>query len=61
MWLGGDQPTSADRDAFNDMSSPPNADVEPCTFNWWTLVSRFADSVRDSWPTGEKVQGKAAA
>ena len=53
MWLGGDQPTSADRDAFNDMSSPPNADVEPCTFNWWTLVSRFADSVRDSWAAGE--------
>ena len=52
MWLGGDQPTSADRDAYNSMSSAPNPEVDPLTFSWFMLVSRFAESVRESWPAG---------
>ena len=52
MWLGGDHPTSADRDAFNSMSSAPNPEVDPLAFSWFVLVSRFAESVRESWPAG---------
>ena len=58
MWLGGAEPSLADRDAFNEMSSAPSPDKAPATFNWWMLVSRFADAVRDSWPAGGKTQAK---
>jgi len=52
MWLGGDQPTSADRDAFNSLSATPKPDVDPLAFSWFVLVSRFDESVRESWPAG---------
>lgn len=43
-------PTGADKDAYESVkSSPPSAETHPHTFAWFVLVSRFHDSVRNSW------------
>lgn len=49
IWVGGQQPTGADREAFESLNGVPNAKTHPNTFAWYCLVSKFNPSVRDSW------------
>lgn len=39
-WIGGDQATSADREAFESMSIAPKQPVHPHVFNWYELCSK---------------------
>ena len=60
LWLGGHQPSSADREAFEGMGSAPNPETHPASFSWWLLVSKFAPAVRDAWAAGgDAGKGKA--
>lgn len=50
QWIGGAQPSLADREAFEGLSGKmPNVATHPHAFAWYCLVARFADSVRQSW------------
>lgn len=49
QWLGGQQPSSEDAEAFKNMDGTPNVDTHPNAFGWWCLVSRFTDDVRKTW------------
>ena len=61
LWLGGQQPSAADRDAFEGMASAPNPETHPSAFAWWLLVSKFTPAVRGSWggAAAEAPKGKA--
>ena len=59
MWLGGSQPSAADRDALAAMPVPPSAETHPNTFAWWCLAAKFTPPVRAQW-TGEAKQTAAA-
>ena len=53
QWLGGQQPTKEDATAFADLAGKlPSADTHPNAFAWASLVSRFTDAVRGTWPEG---------
>ena len=54
QWLGGQLPCSGDRETFNTLKGKL-IDVEkyPYTFAWFNLVSRFTDTVRESWTDQE--------
>ena len=49
MWLGGQQPSKDDAEAFNSLNECPDADTHPNASAWYSLVSRFTESVRNSW------------
>lgn len=53
IWVGGQQPTGADREAFDDLSGAPNAKTHPNTFAWFVLMSKFSPAVRESWAGGK--------
>jgi len=54
------QPTVADREAFEQLkSSPPSAETHPNTFAWFTLVQRFNESVRSTWGGAAPAKGAA--
>ena len=59
QWVGGQTPTSADKDAFEALSKAGmvNAETHPNTFAWFALVSKFSDKVKATWAAG----GGAAA
>ena len=61
LWLGGQQPSAADREAFEGMASAPNPETHPSAFAWWLLVSKFTPAVRGSWggAAAEAPKGKA--
>lgn len=43
-------PSAADRDGHAQLkANPPSAETHPHTFAWFTLVSMFDDSVRNTW------------
>jgi len=53
---------------FNDLQEvfPPNADLYPNLFFWWSIVSKFTPAVRDSWAAhveqaGAKTEAPKAA
>ena len=48
QWLGGQLPSSADREAFEGLAVPSPA-THPNTFAWWCLVAKFTPPVRASW------------
>lgn len=51
QWVGGQQPTAADKEAFEALKAGPvAAETHPHTFAWFCLVWKFTDAVRDSWP-----------
>ena len=65
QWVGGQQPTAADKEAYQALSAGPvAAETHPHTFAWFCLVFKFTDAVKDSWPAaaagGKKEGGKAA-
>ena len=49
MWLGGQQPSAADNDAFAAMKDAPNPVTHPNVFAWYCLVSKFNPAVRGAW------------
>lgn len=54
------QPTAADREAYEQLkSSPPSAETHPYTFGWFTLVQKFTEAVRNTW--GGAAPAKAGA
>ena len=50
MWLGGQQPSKEDAEQAAALGSAPNVDTHPNAFAWFTLVSRFTDAVKGTWP-----------
>ena len=58
QFIGGQQPSSADAEAFEALkSSPPSAETHPLTYAWFCLIFKFSDAVRASWAGS----GKGAA
>ena len=49
QWLGGQQPSDEDAEAFKNMAAAPVVDTHPNAFAWFSLVGRFTDAIRDSW------------
>ncbi len=49
QWLGGQQPSAADREAIEELPVPPSPATHPNVFAWWCLVSKFTPTVRASW------------
>ena len=50
QWVGGQLPTQADVEAFNDLKSTSiSAATHPHLFAWFNLVSKFTDAVRGTW------------
>lgn len=49
QWLGGQQPSAADREAIDAMPVPPSPLTHPNVFAWWCLVSKFLPAVRATW------------
>ena len=49
QWLGGQQPSAADREAIEAMPQPPSPATHPNVFAWWCLVSKFTPTVRAAW------------
>jgi elongation factor 1-beta len=49
QWLGGAQPSAADREAIEAMPVPPTAASHPNVFAWWCMVSKFSPTVRAQW------------
>ena len=54
QWVGGQTPTSADKDAFEALSKAGmvNAETHPNVFAWFALVSKFSDKVKATWAAG---------
>ena len=67
QWVGGQAPTSADKEAFEAVkSSDIKPETHPNLFAWFCLVSKFSDAIKNSWggaapAKGGKGKGKAAA
>merc|ERR1719327_386433 len=50
QWIGGQQPSTADREAFEGLNGAiPNVASHPHAFAWYCLVARFSTEVRQSW------------
>lgn len=53
------QPTSADREAYEQLkSTPPSAATHPNTFAWFYLVGMFTDAVRATWTGAQPAAAK---
>ena len=51
--MGGQQPTKEDATAFADLAGiMPSVETHPNAFAWASIVSRFSDAVRGTWPEG---------
>ena len=50
-WFGGDKLSAKDREAYEELADvmPPNADLYPSLFFWWSMVEKFSPEIRDSW------------
>lgn len=60
QWVGGQSPTAADKEAWEAVKSANlSPETHPFAFAWFCLVSKFTDSVRDSW-SAAAAGGKAA-
>ena len=60
QWLGGQLPSSADREAFEGCAVPSPA-THPNTFAWWCLVAKFTPAVRASWTGAAAAPAKGGA
>merc|ERR1712086_464978 len=49
MWLGGQQPSQADREAIEQFAEAPSPATHPNVFAWYCLCSKFNPTVRASW------------
>lgn len=51
-------PAAADKEAYEQVkNSPPSVETHPHTFAWFSLVSRFQDSVRNTWAAPAAAKG----
>ena len=58
QWVGGQAPTSADKDAYEALKSQNiKPDQHPHTFAWFCLVSKFSDAIKNTWPAGAAAKG----
>ena len=47
--------SAADREAYLEIKdTPPNVELQPNLFAWWSLVSKFKEEVMAKW-TGDAV------
>ena len=60
QWLGGQLPSSADREAFEGCAVPSPA-THPNTFAWWCLVAKFTPAVRATWTGAAAAPAKGGA
>ena len=60
QWLGGQLPSSADREAFEGLTVPSPA-THPNTFAWWCLVAKFSPAVRATWTGAAAAPAKGGA
>lgn len=59
MWIGGQQPSAADREAFEGLAGAvPDVEQFPHTFAWFALVSKFTPAVRGTWAGAAPAGGK---
>jgi len=59
QFLGGQQPTAADREAYEALKNTvPSPATHPNTFAWWVLVHRFSDAIRNSWAGAQPAAAK---
>ena len=51
QWFGGDKFSAKDRTTLEEFKDamPPNADLYPRLFFWWSIVSRFKTNIQESW------------
>jgi len=49
QWLGGQQPSAADREAIETFAEAPSPASHPNVFAWYCLVSKFTPTVRAQW------------
>merc|ERR1711957_789365 len=49
MWLGGQQPSAADREAIEQFANAPSPATHPNVFAWYCLCSKFNPTVRAAW------------
>ena len=59
QWLGGQQPSAADREAFDGLSGAvPDVEQFPHTFAWYSLVSKFTPAVKATWTGAQPAAAK---
>ena len=57
--LYSQQPTAADRDAYEAIKNTiPNVATHPNTFAWFVLIHRFSDAIRNSWAGAQAAAAK---
>ena len=62
QWVGGQQPTSADTEAYEAVKGQNiSAATHPSTFAWFCLVMKFTDAVRATWGGAAPAKGGKAA
>ena len=49
VWLGGQQPSKDDLEAFNGLDGVPSAATHPGATAWYCLVAKFTEAVRGTW------------
>ena len=51
QWFGGDKFSAKDRTTLEEVKDamPPNADLYPRLFFWWSIVSRFNPDKQADW------------
>ena len=62
MWLGGAQPTQADREAIETFTTCPSPREFPNVFAWYSICGKIHPSIRAQWPaaSAEKKEKEAA-
>ena len=60
QWLGGQQPSAADREAIEAFTSVPSASTHPNVFAWYCMVSKFTPTVRAQWAGAAAPKAAAA-
>jgi len=59
QWLGGQQPSNEDNDAFTAMMAgdKPTVAGHPHVFAWFNLTAKFAEPVRKTWAEAAAAKG----
>ena len=50
QFVGGQQPSSADAEAFEALkANPPSPETNPLAYAWFCLMFKFSDAVKATW------------
>ena len=60
MWLGGAQPTQADREAIETFTTCPSPREFPNVFAWYSICGKIHPSIRAQWPAASAEKKEAA-